>query len=446
VTSRHKAILLVAGFLILLVILAVSGVAASPSRQDPEFVYVVTTTEDHNDGACDGDCSLRDAIIAANQSQFDDAILLPSGTYTLTLEGSDEDGALTGDLDITSNLTIIGEGAETTIIDAGGMTGDPDRVLDIDPARLGGYDVNLWGLTITGGYAASGAGGGVRNSGADVTVQRCAISGNLAGYGGGMYCDAGSMRVYDSTLSGNSAPRGGGVHNSGADVTVRRCAIRGNLASYGGGGMCCDAGSMRVYDSTLSGNSAPRGGGVLVEQDALLRVENSTISGNSASDVGAGIRNASATTHLYNSTVSENSADHGASGIDSTGMTAMTNTLVANNAPGTDCNGAPRSCGHNLDSDGSCHLSAEGDLPNTDPKLGPLQDNGGPTFTHALLFGSPAMDAGDNSACPATDQRGFVRPMDGDGDGTATCDIGAFEHLGLRARLPLVFNSYGPAP
>jgi hypothetical protein len=82
----------------------------------------------------------------------------------------------------------------------------------------------------------------------------------------------------------------------------------------------------------------------------------------------------------------------------------------------------------------------------TDRRLGPLHDNGGPTFTHALLFGSPAIDAGDNSACPATDQRGFVRPMDGDDDGTATCDIGAFEHLGLRARLPLVFNSYRPAP
>ena len=125
--SRRRAILLIAGVLILVVILAVNGVAASPPQQDPEFVFVVTTTEDHNDGFCNADCSLRDAIIAANQLDYHATILLPSGTYTLTLEGPVEQLAATGDLDVCSGLTIIGDGPETTIIDAGGMSGDPDR-------------------------------------------------------------------------------------------------------------------------------------------------------------------------------------------------------------------------------------------------------------------------------------------------------------------------------
>jgi hypothetical protein len=119
---------------------------------------------------------------------------------------------------------------------------------------------------------------------------------------------------------------------------------------------------------------------------------------------------------------------------------------VANNGPRMDWYLSITSNGHNLDSDNTCNLTAVGDLPDTDPRLGPLQDNGGPTLTHTLLFGSPAMDAADNSACPATDQRGFTRPMDGDGDGTPTCDIGAFERLELRGRFPLVLSSYGPSP
>jgi len=398
VTSRHKAILLVAGFLLLVVVFALNGVAASPSGQDPEFVFVVTTTEDHNDGFCNADCSLRDAIIAANQSDYHATILLPSGTYTLTLEGSGEDAGLTGDLDITSALTIVGSGAETTIIDAGGMTGDPDRACDIHVDYSQRYEVALWGVTITGGDAPLAHGGAIRLNYGTLILDHTTISGNSAGAGGGIYGD-----------------------------------------------MDC---SLIVKKSTVSENSAGWAGGIAASTFCTLIVENSTISGNSAS-FGGGIYNADAFVHLYNTTVSENSAADPGGGLFCHGDTVLKNTIVANNAPGDDCWGPYEitSHGHNLDSDGTCNLDpAKGDLPNTDPRLGPLQDNGGPTFTHALLFGSPAMDAGDNSSCPATDQRGFTRPMDGDGDGTATCDIGAFEHLGLRARFPLAFSNYSPSP
>jgi hypothetical protein len=114
---------------------------------------------------------------------------------------------------------------------------------------------------------------------------------------------------------------------------------------------------------------------------------------------------------------------------------------VARNSAG-DCTIASgvTSLGHNLSSDGTCGLSAPGDLSNVDPQLGPLADNGGPgaprTLTHALLPGSPAIDAGDNAGCPPSDQRFDERPMDGSGDSVAVCDIGSYEGVYFAQGVP----------
>lgn len=139
-----------------------------------------------------------------------------------------------------------------------------------------------------------------------------------------------------------------------------------------------------------------------------------------ATNDGGGIYNGGTAT-LMNSTVNGNTAGRGAGGISNVGTAVLTNTIVAISISGSDCTGTITSGVRNLDSDSSCGLTGIGDLPSTDPMLGPLADNGGTTQTHALLPGSPAIYAGDSAACPATDQRGVGRPKG------AACDIGAFE-------------------
>jgi hypothetical protein len=131
---------------------------------------------------------------------------------------------------------------------------------------------------------------------------------------------------------------------------------------------------------------------------------------------------------LTNVTITGNSGSYGAGGI--VGLFTLKSTIIAANSV-ANCGDATEvditSHGHNLDSDATCGLAGPGDLSGVDPLLGPLADNGGPTQTHALLAGSPAIDAGGDDGCPWADQRGLVRPVDGDADGEAVCDIGAFE-------------------
>jgi predicted outer membrane repeat protein len=267
-----------------------------------------------------------------------------------------------------------------------------------------------------------------------VTIRSTTVSGNSAG---GVVALSGksfvNVFITDCTISGNSYY--GGIHAEGApNLTVSNSTISGNSANAGfpagdrGGGIY-GAARVSVENSTISGNSAATNGGGIY--GVATEIVNSTISGNSAGTSGGGIYEFAESLHVTNSTITGNSAPSGGgiySGIFGDDVVEISNTILNAGALGENIfsdGGTVTSLGYNLSSDdGGGYLTGPGDQINTDPLLGPLQDNGGPTFTHALLTGSPAIDAGDPGfRSPPYDQRGcpFDRVFNG------RIDIGSFE-------------------
>jgi CSLREA domain-containing protein len=377
------------------------GLAGSmlPARVVQAATFTVTKTADSNDGTCDTDCSLREAIIAANTSPDADTIILPAGSYPLTIGGDNEDSSATGDLDITDSVTLTGAGATSTIIDADAL----DRVFDL--AGSGPPDITV---------AISG-----------VTLQ----NGSIADSGGGLLLRAGNaLTLTDSIVRDNTSSGGDG----------------------GGGVYVQGSSSLSLVNSAVIGNdSVVRGGGIV--NNNVLTVVNSTISDNTTVGTGGGIFSNN-TSSLNNVTIANNTADNGG-GISVAPSTALTltNTLLAGNSNGSmqpsDCQGTLTSQGYNLlqSSSGCTFTPTTGDLIDQAPQVGALQDNGGPTPTHALLSGSLAIDAGSpavpgsgGTACATTDQRGVTRPQDGTVSGTAVCDIGAYEREPWQLYLPLL--------
>ncbi|NOX53028.1 MAG: S8 family serine peptidase, partial [Planctomycetes bacterium] len=347
------------------------------------------TDANPGDGVSDdgtGHSTLRSAIQEANAQPGENTIALSAGTYTLTLSGRGEDAAATGDLDVTDTLTIVGAGAGQTVIDANGL----DRVFHVLP----GASLRLVDVTVRGG----------RTTGEDD--------------GAGVY-NAGQLTISDSELRSNrteGSGQGGGVYNEGVLVIERSLLAENQSANDGGGLLSATGGTANIVNSTFSGNTAAAAGG--------------------------GIRNAGDLT-LLNVTVALNTATGTGGGVANTGSVSLKNTLIARNTATSgdpDVSGAFTSQGNNLIGvRGSATGLADGvigDLVGSaqtprDPQIGPLQDNGGPTPTHALLPGSPALNAGSNVGAPATDQRNVARPQD-PSDGTV--DIGAFERYFVEIR------------
>jgi CSLREA domain-containing protein len=399
---------------ILLTGLALAGLPARLAKA--ATITVNTTTDELN---TDGDCSLREAIRSANLDLAVDAcaagsgadtINLPAGTYPLSLPGSDTTGEL-GDLDITADLTILGSGPLVTTVDGNGI----DRVFEIL-----GSNVSMSRLSIVGGNSGITAGGGVRVGSGSLSLTLVRVGDNV-----------GSSSVY--------------VIN-GAALTLVSNRIENNSA----GGIFVQSGAtVTIINSTLSGNTSTNSGAGVVS-GGTLTIVNSTVSGNTSDSSGAGIFN-SGTAALYNVTVTNNTGGGSGSfgnggGVGNTGTLTLMNTLISGNFDlsvnqnNPDCFGTFDSQGYNLIEDtAGCTITGDttGNIIGVPPLLGALQNNGGPTFTHALQTGSAGINDGNPGGCRdqnnqvlGTDQRGYVR--------NGVCEIGAFEFNSIGTATPTI--------
>jgi hypothetical protein len=279
-------------------------------------------------------------------------------------------------------------------------------------------------------------GGAIGNYGS-LNVTNSKFMSNTATYNGGGIDMGGTVNVTNSTFISNTGLRGGGINTYGGTLTVVASSFIGNSANYYGGGLANDASFTTVSGSAFSNNSSVSfGGGLETSGVGSLTLTNSTVSANRATTEGGGLYwypgVSSGPVTILNSTITNNVAVTQGGNIYTGGVGGynasinLKNTIVASGSP-NNCSGTLMSLGNNLESTNTCGLTSAGDKINTNPKLGLLLNNGGATSTHALLLGSPAIDAGTNIGCPATDQRGVTRPIDGNRDGSAVCDIGAVE-------------------
>jgi hypothetical protein len=443
-----------------------------------------------------GACTLIGAITAANTDTAtggcppgngaDTIMLPPASTQTLT-EVNNETYGPTGLPVIRSAITIAGNGStivrdseapefrlvvvhstgdltlqETTV--SGGVSSI--RVNGDDTSysgKYGGGVANFGGtLTVTNSTITGNAGdsgGGVANRSGTLIVTNSTISDNFANDfpGGGVANFGGTVTVTNSTISGNYTyqDEGGGIANRGGTLTVTNSIITGNRVSLGeGGGIFNGEGTLTVQNSTISDNDNDGGsGGGVANRSGTVTITNSTITGNYAYN-GGGVVNSGGTVTITNSTITGNfTGSLGAGGgVVSAGTLTLARTLVAGNTaptgPEIHNDGTVLANNHNLFGvDGTAGV--EGFSPGATDIVPPagvllpdiltptLAFHGGFTQTHALVPGSPAIDAGGpacfdaNGAPLLTDQRGKPRPVDGDGNGTAACDIGAFEFFPL---------------
>lgn len=341
---------------------------------------------------------------------------------------------------------------------------------------------------------ASNDGGGLSNSKGTVLVTNCTFTGNLSPVGGGIHnlstASTSTVRVVSSILSGNFATLGGGIANSAWGGTATLVLVQSTVsrnrmqppysAGYGGGianratEVTGSRANAAIINSTIEGNVTGEGGGIhnsSGQGSAYLGITNSTISGNTAlcrqggpanQCGGHGIFNGTfaqvngggtGTVSVVNSTLANNLSSNGVHAIYAFSLVPdnvrRLKLVIASSLFDSGRSNAAifglgssmvTSLGHNVCSDsGGGFLTNATDQISTDPRLGPLQDNGGPTFTHALLPGSPAIDSGRNFSGSATDQRGLARTVDiagipnaAAGDGT---DSGAFESQDASLRL-----------
>ncbi len=349
------------------------ALAANPA---PAATFTVTKTTD-DDGACDPlDCALREAVLAANANPGHDVIRVPAGTYRLTIPDPRDPIFREGNLVLRDDVAMLGQGPGPAVIVGDGL----DGVLTALSST-----VELRNLTVTGG-SDQGLGGGIRVLKANATIVDCWITDNeTQGDGGGLSVLSNSSVVLENvTISDNEARgAGGGIVRNGIGHSFPA--------------------NLTLINTTVSGNRASSGAAIYSLSGGQLAIINSTIARNVGALHVTGVSHHSGPPPTF-----ANSIFEGACG-------GRFNLYISY---GGNIQGIFDNCSFNHPTD----QTAVADL-----EIAPLALNGGTTLTHRLLPGSPALDRGVSTSCPSTDQRDVARPQDGDGDGVAACDVGAFE-------------------
>jgi predicted outer membrane repeat protein len=407
----------------------------------------------------DGDVRLTQSVVSGNVA----------GRFGGGINADDDSNVTLTKCTVRTNTAGISGGGIS--VSAGLVTLTTSLVSDNVAKNDGGGilgNVTLDHSTVARNVAGD-MGGGIAARGGQITLRNSLVATNVAKNGGGGIANTpltGLVSLTASRVIGNVASDptadGGGILVNVAPLTLSRSTVRGNRAGENGGGIYSH-GQTSIDFSTVSENTAQFGGGIFADFNLALdrsalwgnralvggglflnagtsTIANVTLSGNTASQ-GGGLFN-NATVGLFHTTVTRNTAEFGG-GVDNNidGILKVKNTILAQNqattgaAEGPDVYGTFTSLGRNLLGivDGSSGFDASlrdqfgNSVTPLDPRLKPLADNGGPTLTHALRAGSPAIDAGDDDLGYPADQRGFDRYKDGDGDGTVSVDIGAFE-------------------
>ena len=399
--------------------------------------FVVTKTADTN-AACNSNvnCSLREAVAAANGSPSNDRIFFNSSLSGQIIQ------LTLGELYIGNQgtLSIEGLGEYGVVTNGMAITSSNSRMFYIDHATVIISNVTIAGGkgTGAGGGSLSNSGGAIFNAQGDLTLDTTYVAGNGAWYGGGIYNFVGTLRLNRSLVGNNSAALpsnsccglGGGIFNAQGTLIIDNSTVFSNSAQIGGG--IYSTGKIVVTNTTINDNQA-------YSEDVSTSPPQSGFGGGIYLNQNASVSGAS---FLKNVTVSGNLSSRYGAGVDSTTPLRLHNTIIGGNyvdrfypqdpyAFNPDINGNFISDGYNIigvKGNVASSIFKPSDKINVDPKLSPgAALNGALTLSFSLQLDSPAIDASDPADSPSTDQRGYGRPTDGNADGTAQADIGAFE-------------------